>query len=539
MSMRPRATLPWAGYAAAMLLAAAPARGQAPAPRVLVMPFETGRDPRVWWLGEGASVLLAEQLRARGGEAISRDERVEAFARLQVPPVPSLSHGTVIRVGQLLGATTVVIGSLALEEDATLAVRARSIRLDTGRLEGEIEERGRLPDLFAIFDRVAGRVLPAAPGARPVSPDAETALTPPAFENYIKGLLAETPGQQVSFLQKALELAPHYDRARLALWRVLTDQGAHDRALAAALSVAPGSALRPRAMFAAALSELALKRYDDAFNRLKALADDTASAPVYNNLGVVQLQRGSTAQSGKATYWFSKATQANTADEDYFFNLGYAYWLDQDVNASAYWLREAVRRAPDDADAHYVLGWALQVSGSSAESERELELARRLSARYETADRKVGVPRALERVKRQLEPPAARTESVLATAEQRDQRDLASFHLDRGRRFFERESDREAIVELKRALYLSPYLAEAHLLLGKTYLRDGRTREAIDALKIAVWSEETAESHLALAEAYLHAREHDAARREVDRALALDPDSGAGHELLRQLESSR
>ena len=102
-------------------------------PGLLVMPFETGDDVRTWWLGEGSSVLLANDLRRLGVEAIDRDERLRAFARLQVPAVASLSHGTVIRVGQLVGASAVIVGSIRTDGD-TLEVRARSLRLDTGRL---------------------------------------------------------------------------------------------------------------------------------------------------------------------------------------------------------------------------------------------------------------------------------------------------------------------------------------------------------------------------------------------------------------------
>ena len=49
------------------------------------------------------------------------------------------------------------------------------------------------------------------------------------------------------------------------------------------------------------------------------------------------------------------------------------------------------------------------------------------------------------------------------------------------------ERDVEAIAELRRAIYLMPYQAEAHLLLGRLYQRTGRVREAIDSLKIAIW----------------------------------------------------
>ena len=82
-----------------------------------------------------------------------------------------------------------------------------------------------------------------------------------------------------------------------------------------------------------------------------------------------------------------------------------------------------------------------------------------------------------------------------------------------------------AIQELRRALFLSPYLAEAHLLLGRLYLRGGRPAEAVEALKIALWSEETVAAHVSLAEAFLQVQDQAAARVEIDRALAIDPKS--------------
>jgi Flp pilus assembly protein TadD len=119
---------------------------------------------------------------------------------------------------------------------------------------------------------------------------------------------------------------------------------------------------------------------------------------------------------------------------------------------------------------------------------------------------------------------------------QRDQQDLAIFYLDRGRRLIEQDNDREAEAELKRALYLAPYDAEANLLAGQVCLRAGRTHEAIEAIKISLWSQETAAAHLALAEAYLQAKTLDLARSEVERALALDPASVPARQLLERLK---
>ena len=87
-------------------------------------------------------------------------------------------------------------------------------------------------------------------------------------------------------------------------------------------------------------------------------------------------------------------------------------------------------------------------------------------------------------------------------------------------------------VELNHALYLSPYLADAHLLLGRIHLRNGRVHDAIDAFKIALWSAETADAHAALGEAYRQAKDPAAARAEAQRALALDPASAEAEALL-------
>src|SRR5262249_50362377 len=273
----------------------------------------------------------------------------------------------------------------------------------------------------------------------------------------------------------------------------------HEHALAAVEPVAAESPYGRRARFLAALSQIYLKKYDEAFAMFKALADAQPTPNVLNNLGVVQLRRGGPPQTGQPPYYFNMAADGDPDDPDYAFNLGYAYWQDRDPQAAIYWLREAVRRNPADGDAHFVLAAALGSGGSAPEATRERELARRLSSTYEPNKRADAVPRGLERLKNEIELPHARgLVSRIASSGQRNQEELAAFYLDRGRRMYEQEQDRDASLELNRAVYLSPYLAGAHLLLGRIHLRNGRVNEAIDALKIALWSAESAEAHAVL-----------------------------------------
>jgi Tfp pilus assembly protein PilF len=263
---------------------------------------------------------------------------------------------------------------------------------------------------------------------------------------------------------------------------------------------------------------------------------------VHNNLGRIQLRRGGTPEGGTAAYFLTQAAEEDPGDPDYCFNLGSTYLREGNSNGAIYWLREVVRREPADPDAHFALAAALQAAGSPAEAVRERDLAGQLSSRYEglarqAGDQRLTVPAGLERL--QMEPDgseALRSGQIVVASAQREQQAMATFHLDRGRRLYEREQDTEALAELRRAVYLSPYQAEAHLLLGRIYLRAGRPEEAVSVLKISVWSADSAPARVALAEAYLKTQDPAAARAELGRALALDPTSADAQRLMAEIK---
>lgn len=532
----------WILVVAALVPALSPApplHAQAPV-RMLVVPFENSQsEPRFQWLSEASAVLLTDGLLQRGAGAIPRRERVSAFEQLHLPIAASLSRATVIRVGQLLGVGEVIVGSFTVQGDE-LIVTAHAIRVDVGRVQPQASERGPLTDLFAIFDRLAQRL--AGTDSRTGNAD-----TPPldAFESYIKGLLAENSASRTSFLEAAVREHSQFDRARLALWEVRTDEGDHEAALATARAVRSSSPLSRRAQFVAGVSLLELERYEEAFDAFKKLLDENTGGPaasnaaVLNNLGVVQIRRGSTPQTGSAAYYLTKAADADK-DPDFLFNLGYAYVREGNHLGALYWLREALRRDATDADAHFVLAAALQATGSGVEAARERDIAGQLSARYEALEGQAGggkVPAGLERIATDLEGARAlRADYAITSSAQREHQELAAFHLERGRRFFDKEQDREAMAELRRAVYLSPYEAQAHLLIGRIHLRAGLPGDAIEALKISIWSEDSAAARVAMGEAYLKSGNAAAARAELERALVLDPSSAEAKRALGNIK---
>jgi Flp pilus assembly protein TadD len=505
--------------------------------RYLVIPFENAsRDPRGYWLSEGSAVTLTDDLLALKVPAITRDDRLRAFDRLRIPNVPTLSHATMIRLGQIVGATQVVLGSFDLKDDV-LTVRARTIRLDTGRISADIAEVGSLKDVFSVFGHVAQRIVPESS----VPAEEMEQVHPPiaAFEQYIKGLVAQAPATRESFLLQALKIAPAFERPRLALWDVYTDGSKHKEALAAVRAITAQSRFSRQARFRASLSLVGLTQYQDAYDTLQTLTAEKPDPALFNNLGVVQLRRPAGAAGGRAVSFFGEAVRLDASDPDLFFNLGYAYWLDKDLAAAVYWLRETVRRNAADDEAHYILGVALQATGAAAEGAREKELAKRLSSQFADWEAKqpaAPVPRGLERIKTELDVPAAlRVENVIEAAGQRDQKELAAIHMATGRRLAAAERDAEAIAELRRVIYLAPYQSEAHLLLGQLYLRDGRAAEAVDELQISVWSEDTVAARLALAEADIAAKNPEAARAELQTVLLKEPGNARARQLQAQL----
>jgi tetratricopeptide (TPR) repeat protein len=512
------------------------ASGQtAPGARVLVIPFAADVEAQApggagasLWLGEAAAVLLGESLTSQGVGALTREERVAAFDRLQLPMSAALTRATMIRVGELTGATDLVFGDVTLEDE--LRVRVRVIHLQSGAERPSVEDADELEDVFPLFDRigrrvadVTGRIRPRAEGVPPLPLE--------AFEGYVKGLVAGTPAVQQRFLEGAMRIAPTDPRILLALWGVYATQELHDRALASANAVPAESPLYRRARFAVAQSLTALRRFDGAFHELDALYRSQPAAAISNAMGIVQLRRGVPEAAGPPAMFFARAAREEPGNTTYLFNLGYAQALAASSSEALSALREAVRIEPADGDAHLVMSAVL---GRTPEGQRELELARSLGTSLDPSQLVAGVtvPAGLERLDLELNPsPAARLPIAMA---QRDQQQTAAFHLSRARDLIEAKRDTEAIEALRRAIYLSPYADEPHLLLGTLYRRAGRLTEAIDAFKVSLWSKETAAGHVALGSVLLDTGDRDGARRAAERALQLAPTSEGARDLLKR-----
>ncbi len=137
-----------------------------------------------------------------------------------------------------------------------------------------------------------------------------------------------------------------------------------------------------------------------------------------------------------------------------------------------------------------------------------------------------------------IEPVPGRQQSLLRKAlEQSPGYPKACFHL--GRILLKAGKAREAEGILRKALEEPvPYSAQHHALLGAIALEAGRAEEAETEARKSLSVEETAEARILLARIALSRGDPEAARSELDRAAALEPENPDIETLRRQTEGT-
>ena len=95
----------------------------------------------------------------------------------------------------------------------------------------------------------------------------------------------------------------------------------------------------------------------------------------------------------------------------------------------------------------------------------------------------------------------------------------------------------EAVRELQQALYLKPHWVEARLELAGVYRETGDLDRSVGEYRVALWDEETAATHLHLAEVYFEMGEQAEARTHAERALELEPESSDARDMLEKLKN--
>ena len=502
--------------------AVAPARGRL----ILILPFENNTgQPNLDWIGEGAADIFSRRLDAAGFLTINRGDRLYALDRMGLPPEFGPSRATTIRIAQLLDADSVIIGSYKLTGDQFTA-SARI--LDMHKLvltKKPIERKGQLKDLLDTLNGLAwdaARTLdPTYSVAERTFLAADAPLRPGAFENYIRGMIAEAPADRISHLNDAVKLCPTFTPARLELGKAYFANQDYQSA-ATTFGQMPRDA--PNALeadFDRGLAFFYTAQYLKAEDAFAFVAAQLPLAEVVNNEGVAASRRG---RDGTAL--FRQAIAADPHDEDYHFNLALALLKKNDRAGATSEIDAALKLRSSDADARQVAA-ALKkpasvkaVSATSGDDSLPLE---RIKRNYnETEFRQAAFEmEQLQAVNLAALPPEQRAAKFVKDGDQ---------FLNRGL-ILEAERQYQAALSADS----SSALAHAGLAVVREHSQDDKAArgEAQQSISLAP----NAEAYLVLARLDLDDKKLPAAANEVSAALRLDPASASAKNMKQKLEA--
>jgi tetratricopeptide (TPR) repeat protein len=324
--------------------ATAPAQDQPATPGgrvVLVLPFENrSGNPSLSWIGDSFPDTLDKRLSSAGFLTISRDDRAFALNHLGLPPDFKPSRATAIRIAQQLDANFVLVGSYNVQpntrDGATgdrISIQSQVLSIDDLKLSPAVEDSAELPRLFdaenAIAWKLARLLDPHFSVAEQTFLAASGSVPLPAFEDYIRGDNTSVPAERLKRLKAAVDLAPTYPAALLALGKAQYAARDFDSAAATLAKVPLTDRLALEANFYLGLARFNSANYAAAQQAFDFVATRLPLSEVVNDEGVALSRQG---KSG--VEFFQRATATDPSDEDYHYNLAVSLFRAGDTAAA-------------------------------------------------------------------------------------------------------------------------------------------------------------------------------------------------------------
>jgi tetratricopeptide (TPR) repeat protein/TolB-like protein len=500
---------------------------------ILVLPFENrSGQANIDWMGESMPEVMNRRLESAGFLPIGREDRLYALDHLGLPPNFKPSRASTIRLAQNLDVDTVIIGSYT-SDGTQLTLTARVLDISALKLGAPIDEQvdpsHLLDGINSLSWKLVRQLDPAYPVAEQTFIAADAKLSLAVFENYIRGLVEDSPAERAKHLKEAVRLDPTYTPAWFALGRLYFHQQEFELA-ATALAKVPKS--DPRALganFDLGLASFYTGNYPQAEEAFAFVATQLPLSEVINNEAVAASRRNQDAAA-----LFQQAVNADPKDGDYHFNLALALRRRNDIPGAMKEVGECLKLRPEDSEAQALLV-SLQTAAatpavkantfltSGAAASNNAGPLERIKRNYnEESFRQAAYEiDQMQAMKLQSLPPSARA-AALTTAGDRS--------LNSGLLL-------EAERQFQNALQDDSANALAHAGLAAIRERsgdaDGARSQAMQSLQL----KPTVDAHLVLARLDLQSNQLPSAAGEVTQALKLDPKSAAALGLRQALQS--
>jgi Tfp pilus assembly protein PilF len=514
-----------------------------------------GTSPRLDWIGEGLEELTIQTLSNAGQLVYSHDGRLNEMDRSGLPSTGKLTRATMLHVAQEMDADFVVFGSFT-SDGKTLSVNARVLRVNPVALLPVVHESGPLETLIDLQSKVIWRLLASSDHNYYLSfaefSKRQRPLRLDAFEQYIRGLLANDDEMRLRNLKEAVRLEPDWPDPAFALGQVYYARNDCVAALPWFARVPVTHQRSVEANFSTGVCRLKLGQPDKAEQVFASLQEGLqhnsvsgADLPeVLNNLALARIRLGDLSAAMTA---LGRARDIDPDEDDYPFNLGLVSMQQNEWVTAATHFSEAVHREPDNAEDYAFLIYSLDKAGKKTEAEQERGLAAeafgdkglptlRLDGKADSLNK-------FERVKSELDTTALRLDlqeqhAVTATSSTPSNNEPAQ-HIRIGRQELNAGRFDAAEQEFRAALKYDPNNATAHRELADIYRRRGKLDDAVAELKLSLAARDSATVRIVLARIYLEQKKTDLARAEVEKAVKLAPNYAEAKELLEHLDRSK
>ena len=524
----------------------------------LVFPFENaGASPRLDWVGEGLEELTIQKLSSAGEQVYSHDGRLDEMDRAGLPANAKLSRATMLHIAQEMDADYVVFGNFT-SDGTSLTVNARVLRVNPMALLPAVSESGPLVSLMDLHTRVVWRLVARVDRSFPLSLAEFSKLQRPlqlgAFEQYIRGLLANDDETRIRDLKEAARLEPDWPEPAFALGQAYFARNECGPALNWFARIPATNERSIEAIFASGVCYLRINQPEKAEKTFSALQEDLkknmvsgADLPeILNNLALARARQGNFSEALPS---LGRARDLDPDQDDYPFNLGLLCLQSDDAVTATAHFREAMEREPDNPEDRAFLIYALEKAGRKPEAQQERGMAAealgaeglpglKLDAKADTLAKYQRISRELDITTLRLElasSPAAAGPSADPAAPV----DPALAHIRRGRQELGAGRLDSAEKEFRAALTTDPKNAFAHRELADIYRRRGKLEEAAAELQASLAARDSAAVRVTLARIYLEQKKPDLARAEVEKAVKLAPNYTEARELLERLQKSK
>ncbi len=482
---------------------------------ILIIPFENKSNRNYFWLSESISYALYSTFLEEGIDVVPPEKRNSIYDELQIPLTTPITRATSIRLANMAGADRIIIGDFFVTDDKVI-VSSRIIDLKNGKLGEIISVEGNINELIILQNFLSWRLLQNIKEIDDSRKDEFlrrwSQIPLPAWENFIKGLLTKDNEKKELFLLKSLNLFPQFSSCRWELSYHYFKKGDYEKCLN---YIKPLIDSKPIALFVFSLCHFYRKDYDKGIEGFKiCMEKGIEKFASTNNIGVCYAKKG---ENEKAMEYF-KIALSEEENPDVYFNIAL---ISSDKKEFLENIKKAIQLSRPTFPYFHSLYQKLILWGDTEVA----EIVKSISKGYFSSD----IDATINDFKDLLKVIEVKEKVPLQIEERDFYKKEANFYL-KSNNLVSAESS------IRKALHISPFDWESHLILSKVLMKRKDLKNAMREISFSLWLEERGENNLEMGKLLIEIGEKGKGLEHLKKALSFDPSLEEAKGIIKKLD---